>query len=53
MPSRTRVVYEGRAECAPSWNDLAWTPWTWAAQAMSFWGMLSLSMLSGALPKRG
>jgi acyl dehydratase len=54
MPSRTRVVYEGRATSAPAWADsLAWSPWTWAAQAMSFWGLVSLSMLSGALPKRG
>jgi hypothetical protein len=54
MPSRTRVVYEGRAASAPAWADsLAWSPWTWAAQAMSFWGLVSLSMLSGALPKRG
>lgn len=54
MPSRTRVVYEGRAESVvPNWAELAWNPWTWAAQAMNFWGMLSLSMLSGALPRRG
>ena len=53
MPSRTRVVYEGRTESAPAWGALAWNPWAWTAQAMSFWGMLSLSMLSGALPKRG
>ena len=53
MPSRTRVVYEGRVERVPDWTELACTPWTWAAQAMSFWGMVSLSMLSGALPRRG
>jgi acyl dehydratase len=53
MPSRTRVVYEGRPQTAPSWAELACTPWTWAAQAMNFWGMVSLSMLSGALPRRG
>jgi acyl dehydratase len=48
MPSRTRVVYEGRPESVPNWAELAWAPWTWAAQAVSFWGMVSLSMLSGA-----
>jgi len=53
MPSRTRVVYEGRAEAVPAWSSLAWSPWTWAAQALTFWGLLSLSMLSGALPRRG
>ena len=53
MPSRTRVVYEGRAESAPAWAALALNPWAWTAQAMTFWGTLSLSMLSGALPKRG
>jgi hypothetical protein len=52
MPSRTRVVYEGRAEPEPAWSALALSPWTWAAQAMTFWGMLSLSMLAGARPRR-
>jgi acyl dehydratase len=53
MPSRTRVVYEGRAEPEPAWTALAWNPWAWAAQAVTFWGMLSLSMLAGAPPRRG
>ena len=53
MPSRTRVVYEGRPEPEPAWSVLAWSPWTWAAQAVTFWGMLSLSMLAGAPPRRG
>src|SRR5262249_54386640 len=55
MPSRTHVVYEApppRAR-AEAWRGLACSPWTLAAQAMTFWGILSLSMLSGALPKRG
>ena len=52
MPSRTRVVYEGQPS-AVAWPSLAWSPWTWAAQAMTFWGVLSLSLLSGALPRRG
>ena len=51
MPSRTRVVYEGRVEPEPAWSALAY-PWTWAAQAMTFWGVLSLSMLAGAPPRR-
>jgi acyl dehydratase len=53
MPSRTRVVYEGRPEPEPGWSVLAWSPWTWAAQAVTFWGILSLSMLAGAPPRRG
>ena len=53
MPSRTRVVYEERPATATAWPALACNPWAWTAQAMTFWGMLSLSMLSGALPRRG
>jgi acyl dehydratase len=53
MPSRTRVVYEAPAASVASWAEVAWSPWTWAAQAMNFWGMVSLSMLSGARPRRG
>ena len=53
MPSRTRVVYEERPADAAACTPLAWNPWAWTAQAMTFWGMLSLSMLSGALPRRG
>jgi acyl dehydratase len=52
MPSRTRVVYEGRVEPEPARSVLAYNPWTWAAQAMTFWGVLSLSMLAGAPPRR-
>jgi acyl dehydratase len=53
MPSRTRVVYEGRSATAATLADLALTPWTWAAQAMTMWSMMSLSLLSGAAsPKR-
>jgi acyl dehydratase len=53
MPSRTRVVYEERPAGVAVWPALAWNPWAWTAQAMTFWGMVSLSMLSGALPRRG
>jgi acyl dehydratase len=53
MPSRTRVVYESQPTSVAAWPSLAWSPWTWAAQAMTFWGMLSLSLLSGAMPRRG
>jgi len=52
MPSRTRVVYEGRPTSAAAIAALALTPWTWAAQAMSLWSMLSLSMLASGLPRR-
>ena len=53
MPSRAHVVYEAPPAPAEAWPALACSPWTWAAQAMTFWGVLSLSMLSGALGKRG
>ena len=53
MPSRTRVVYEGRPVTASALAALAVAPWTWAAQAMTLWGMVSLSMLSPGAPRRG
>jgi acyl dehydratase len=52
MPSKTRVVYEGRPTTARALAALAWTPWTWAAQAMTLWSMMSLSMLSRGLQRR-
>ena len=52
MPSRTRVVYEGRPTSAAGVAALAWTPWALAAQTMTLWSMMSLSVLSGALPRR-
>jgi acyl dehydratase len=52
MPSRTRVVYEGRPATAASLASMVYSPWTWAAQAMTFWGAMSLAMLKGATPRR-
>jgi acyl dehydratase len=52
MPSKTRVVYEGRPTSAAAVAQLACTPWTWAAQAMTLWSRISLSMLSSGLPRR-
>jgi acyl dehydratase len=52
MPSRTPVVYEGRPVSAASLAALAFSPWTWAAQAMTMWGVMSLSMLSPGGPRR-
>jgi 3-hydroxybutyryl-CoA dehydratase len=45
MPSKTRVVYEGRRTNVASLATLALQPWTLAAHAMTMWGVLSLSML--------
>jgi acyl dehydratase len=53
MPSKTRVVYEGRPTSAATLAALAWAPWAAAAQAMSLWSMMSLSMFAGGLPRRG
>jgi acyl dehydratase len=53
MPSRTRVVYEARPAGAALVATLAWAPWAWATQAMTLWGLLSLSVLGSALPRRG
>jgi acyl dehydratase len=52
MPSRTRVVYEGRPATAARVAALAWSPWTWAAQAMTLWSLVSLSMLSAGAPRK-
>jgi acyl dehydratase len=45
MPSRTRVVYEGRRKESASLATLAFQPWTLAAQTVTLWTMMSLSML--------
>ena len=52
MPSKTRVIYEGRPTSAAAVAALALTPWAWAAHAMSLWSMLGLSMLAGGVPRR-
>ena len=52
MPSRTRVVYEGRPATAAGLAGMAWSPWMWATQAMTFWSAMSLAMLKGATPRR-
>lgn len=49
MPSRTPIVYEGRPTSAAALARLAWSPWTWAAQAMTLWSIVSLSMLASGL----
>jgi acyl dehydratase len=48
MPSRTAVVYEEARRVPAPLAALAFQPWTWAAQALTFWGTLSLSMLAPA-----
>lgn len=53
MPSRTRVVYEGRPVSASSLAALALAPWTLAAQAATLWGVMSLSMLAPGGRRRG
>jgi acyl dehydratase len=49
MPSRTPVVYEGHPASAAILARLAWSPWTWTAQAMTLWSVISLSMLASGL----
>jgi acyl dehydratase len=46
MPSRVRVAYEGRPVTASALAALALSPQAWAAQAVTLWGMMSLSLLS-------
>ena len=48
MPSRVRVVYEGRPATAAA---LALLPWAWAAQVVTLWGMMSLSLLPTGTPR--
>jgi 3-hydroxybutyryl-CoA dehydratase len=52
MPSRTRVVYEGRRKDAASLATLAFQPWTLAAQTLTLWTMMSLSMLGATSTSR-
>jgi 3-hydroxybutyryl-CoA dehydratase len=47
MPSRTRIVYEGRTVSALA--TLALSPWTWAAQAMTAWSVMSMSLFMRGL----
>lgn len=49
MPSRAPIVYEGRPTSAAALARLAWSPWTWAAQAVTLWSIVSLSMLASGL----
>jgi hypothetical protein len=43
------VDYAGRSSPAAALATLTLSPWAWAAQAMTLWSMLSLSMLAGGL----
>jgi acyl dehydratase len=49
MPSKTRVVYEAAPKATAAMTSLALQPLTWATQAMSLWGSLSLALLGQAL----
>ncbi len=51
MPSRTAIVYEETPSPSP-WNALAYQPWTWATQALAFWGTLGFSMLEAVTERR-
>jgi acyl dehydratase len=51
MPSKGRVLYEGRAAGAADLAALAWAPWAWAAQALTLWSMLLLTP-AGRAPRR-
>jgi acyl dehydratase len=44
MPSRTAIAYE-RTPAGSPWAAAAWQPWTWATQALAFWGTVGVSML--------
>jgi acyl dehydratase len=51
MPSRTRVVYEGRPASAAALASLALSPWTWAAQAVTLWSIMSLAVFFSGGPE--
>lgn len=48
MPSRTSIVYEERS-ARPALAAALLAPWTWAAEAATFWGRLGLSVTAAAL----
>jgi 3-hydroxybutyryl-CoA dehydratase len=52
MPSRTRVVYEGRRKDAASVASLALQPWTLATQMLTLWTKMSLSMFGATSTTR-
>lgn len=52
MPSRTPVRYERVADPAALLKFWALSPWAWAAQGAAMMGMLSLSALALAAPRR-
>ena len=51
MPSKVEVQYD-RPDRAASLAALAIQPWAFAAQAMSLWGTLAMTMLTGNLARR-
>jgi 3-hydroxybutyryl-CoA dehydratase len=51
MPSRVHVDYAERVE--PSGAGVwALSPWTWAAHALSIWGLCGLAIMASTLPRR-
>jgi acyl dehydratase len=52
MPSKTRVVYEETRKPSTSVAALALQPWAWAAQALTLWSMMSLTMLQQGTARR-
>jgi len=52
LPSRRPIVFEPKPEVAAALRAWSLQPWTWAARAVTLWGLVSLSALAALTPRQ-
>jgi acyl dehydratase len=52
LPSRRPIVFEPKPEAAAALRAWSLQPWTWAARAVTLWGLVSLSALAALTPRQ-
>lgn len=52
LPSRRQIVFEPKPEAAAALRAWSLQPWTWAARAVTLWGLVSLSALAALTPRQ-
>jgi acyl dehydratase len=52
LPSRRPIVYEPKPEAAAALRAWSLQPWTWAARAVTLWGLVSLSAVAALTPRQ-